>query len=179
MKRRFRKPIGRLMPALAMLMFLSFGALMSCGGGQSKTEAEEAATADTEDFYATQPLHSGLYDASYYEITGDNEKKGHFDGRVFFSLKPENSAMYVYENGNRTKIDYFVNLSKPFEKNDSAFVSADKENNPVVLTPDSTGYTLNFTRNNNQIKISLDKNPRSTGSADEILGRMLDQKNKK
>ena len=134
------------------LAVIVLGFAASCGGGKT-TETNQPKEADTEAFYETQPLHSGLYDASYYSVTTkkdgkkDIKEKGHFDGRVFFTLSPETSAFYVFENGNRTKINYVVNLEKPFEKNDSGvYVTRDMKQNPVTLTPDSANYLLNFQR---------------------------------
>ena len=126
-------------------IFSLFAALLlfvSCGGSKEKAAATPV---DDDAFYATQPLHSGLYDATSYDIEGTNARKGKFDGRVFFSLSPELSAIYVYENGNRTKIDYKVVLEKPFEKGDSGiYRSVDVMGLPVILAPDSTDYVLKF-----------------------------------
>ena len=55
--------------------------LVSCGGSKEKAES---APVDDDAFYATQPLHSGLYDATRYDIGGTNARGGRCDGRVFF-----------------------------------------------------------------------------------------------
>lgn len=149
----------------------------SCGNSSSKS-AEEGKV-DDDAFYATQPVHSGLYDADYYDITGNNPRKGHFDGRIYFSLSPEKSAFYVFENGNRTKIDYIVNLQRPFEKNDSGvYVSVDTKDRPVTVSTDSAMYILGFQRSGEDMKITFNPKARHEGSALEILERMAAQKNK-
>lgn len=162
---------------IVMMAFVSLS-LYSCGGGAAKSAEENKV--DDDNFYSTQPLHSGLYDADYYDITGTNARKGHFDGRIYFSLSPETSALYVFENGNRTKIDYIVPLSSPFEKGDSGkYNSVDLKDNPVVLNTDSTVYSVDFQKGTDNFKIYFSPKPRHTGSAVEILEKMNAQKNKK
>lgn len=153
--------------------------LTSCGGNSSKSQEKELKVDDAA-FYATQPLHSGLYDAEYYDITGgNNPRKGMFDGRIYFSLSPETSAFYVFENGNRTKIDYTVVLQKPFEKTDSGtYVSIDSKNRPVSIAPDSTYLLLDFMHGSSDVKITFNSKPRHEGSAIEILEKINAQKNK-
>lgn len=153
--------------------------MISCGGSK-KTESQESAKAvDDAAFYATQPVHSGLYDADFYEMTGKVDKKGHFDGRVYFSLSPEMSAFYVFENGNRTKIDYLVTLKHPFEKTDSGtFYSMDAKDLPVVVTPDTTAYLLSFQRAGEDVRIGFNPKPRYEGTAVEIMEKMAAQKKK-
>ncbi|MCH5229392.1 MAG: hypothetical protein J1F12_05290 [Muribaculaceae bacterium] len=153
--------------------------LASCGAGGKTETKDETKAIDDDAFYATQPVHSGLYNADYYDITGTSERKGKFDGRIYFSLSPETSAFYVFENGNRTKIDYQVNLQKPFEKNDSGvYVSIDAKNQPVCINTDSTTYFLDFQRGQENIKIGFDPKPRHEGTALEILEKMAAQKKK-
>ena len=154
-------------------------AMNSCGGGSAKTE-EEASKVDDEAFYATQPVHSGLYDADYYDFTGTNPRKGRFDGRIYFTLSPETSAFYVFENGNRTKIDYLVALQKPFEKGDSGiYYSVDTKDRPVTISTDSTMYVLDFHRSGEDMKIIFNPKARHQGSAIEILEKINSTKNKK
>lgn len=157
-------------------IFSLFAALLlfvSCGGSK---EQAAATPVDDDAFYATQPLHSGLYDATSYDIEGTNARKGKFDGRVFFSLSPELSAIYVYENGNRTKIDYKVVLEKPFEKGDSGiYRSVDVKGLPVIITPDSADYVLNFEKPGVKVSIEFQKTPRNTWSALETTERMNEQ----
>lgn len=162
-----------------LLVVTCIVSLNSCGGNSSKTQKEETKNIDDAAFYETQPVHSGLYDADYYDITGTNAKKGRFDGRIFFSLSPETSAFYVFENGNRTKIDYTVTLQHPFEKGDSGiYYSVDSKNRPITINTDSSTYFLNFQRTNEQIKIGFNPKARYQGSALEILEKMATQKNK-
>ncbi len=157
-------------------IFSLFAALLlfvSCGGSKEKAAATPV---DDDAFYANQPLHSGLYDATSYDIEGTNARKGKFDGRVFFSLSPELSAIYVYENGNRTKIDYKVVLEKPFEKGDSGiYRSVDVKGLPVIIAPDSTDYVLKFEKPSVKVAIGFKKTPRNTWSALETTERMNEQ----
>ena len=160
-------------------IFLLLGLFVfnSCNGSANKKQ--EAAPTDDDAFYATQPIHSGLYDADYYDITGTNARKGRFDGRIYFSLSPAQSAFYVFENGNRTKIDYIVNLEKPFEKGDSGiYYSVDTKARPVTISTDSSMYVLDFQRSGEELKITFNPKPRHTGSALDILEKMAAQKNK-
>lgn len=171
-----------------MLMFfaMSFSLILvcflnSCGGNSAKSDGNDAGNSKSDDaaFYATQPVHSGLYDADWYDITGANARKGRFDGRIYFSLSPDNSAFYVFENGNRTKIDYIVNLAKPFEKGDSGvYYTTDNKDRKVCIATDSSTYFLKFQRSNEDITIGFNPKPRHEGSALEILEKMAAQKNK-
>ena len=161
-----------------LTLFLLPALLLSCGGNKSN-ETSVTETISEETFYETQPVVSGLYDAESYDITGTNPRKGKFDGRIYFSLSPEMSAFYVFENGNRTKIDHIVTLKRPFEKNDSGiYVSVDAKELPVTVTPDSI-YILEFNKGAENLKIGFNPKPRHTGTAVEILERMSAQKNKK
>lgn len=163
---------------ITLLGALIIGNMISCN---NKTASEKTSATDDEAFYASQPVHSGLYDADSYDITGANPRKGKFDGRIYFSLSPDLSAFYVFENGNRTKIHYTVSLQKPFEKGDSGiYKTVDAAGMPVTIAADSTIYILNFQKNNSEITIGFNPKPRHTGTAIEILERMNEtmQKNK-
>lgn len=151
----------------------------ACGSKGSGDKTSESA-AENAAFAENQPVESGIYDASAYQITGANEREGKFDGRVIVALSPERSALYVYENGNRAKINYSIVLDRPFEKGDSGiYRSADTKGSPVVITVDSI-YSLTFGKKSQKVKIDFDKSPRTTGSAVEMLERMNEQlKNKK
>lgn len=175
MKKIYRKH-SSLFYSFVMLMGISMMSLSSCGNSAKTEEAKET---DDEAFYKTQPVHSGLYDADYYDITGPNARKGRFDGRIYFSLSPDQSIFYVYENGNRTKIDYVVGLQKPFEKGDSGiYYSTDMKDRPVSVSTDSTMYTLQFQQSGDDIKVVFNPKARHTGNALEILERMNAQKKK-
>ena len=164
----------KILPFLVSVLFIS---MVSCGGNKT-SEGNEGGETDNEAFYATQPVQSGLYDASYFDIEGAGARKGHFDGRIYFSLSPDLSALYVFENGNRTKIDYTVSLQKPFEKTDSGtYVSLDPKGNIVMVTPDSL-YTLSFTKGASIINVNFDPKPRHTGTALEILEKINEIKQK-
>lgn len=178
MKKNYKKLNFSFCFTLAISVFLI--AMSACGGNSSTKSEDQKANVDGADFYATQPVHSGLFDADYYDITGTNARKGRFDGRIYFSLSPETSAFYVFENGNRTKIDYIVSLQKPFEKGDSGiYYSVDKQDRPVTISTDSTMYVLGFQRPGEDLKITFNPKARHEGSALEILEKMAAQKNKK
>lgn len=149
--------------------------LVSCGGNN---KSEKEAAQDTAEFAESQPLESGQYNVVHYDITGNNARKGSFDGRMLIALSPEQSAFYVYENGNRAKIDYLVVLSKPFEKNDTSYTSTDSKGKPVIMMSDSIGYKLTFEKNDNTVNLEVEKTPRFTGTALDILEKIQEQKNK-
>ncbi len=154
--------------------------LAACGGGAKEGATEKAV--DDAAFYATQPVVSGQYRATNYDITGTNPRKGKFDGRLLISLSPsEQSGMYVYENGNRTKIDYKIVLKAPFEKGDSGvYKTVDVNDLPVTISADSAGYVLAFQKSNADVKIGFESEPMSTGSAVEVMEKISStiQKNK-
>ena len=121
-----------------------------------------------------------LYDADYYDIAGPNARKGRFDGRIYFSLSPKTSAINVFENGNRTKIDYLVGLEKPFEKDaNGVYSDTDMKGKPVTINTDSTTYFLKFIHFNDTVTIGFSPKARHLGSAIDILEKMTDRKNKK
>ncbi|MCH5225331.1 MAG: hypothetical protein J1D77_04995 [Muribaculaceae bacterium] len=164
---------------MVLAAFMAFGlwSLSSCGNS-AKNDSEANEKVDEASFAETQPLQSGLYDADWYDIVGKNARKGKFDGRIYFALSPDLSAFNVFENGNRTKIDYTIVLEKPFEKNDSGiYCSVDKKNNPVCLTPDST-YFVKFIHFNDTVTIGFNPKPRHTGTAVEIMEKISDRKKK-
>lgn len=148
--------------------------LPACGSKNSDSQADSAA------FAANQPVESGIYNATAYDITGDDARHGKFDGRIIVALSPSQSALYVYENGNRTKINYSVVLERPFEKGDSGVYRAvDMKGKPVIVDTDSAVFTLTFEKNTQQVTIDFDKTPRSTGSAMDMMERMNEQFKKK
>lgn len=179
MRKKSNKKLLFLLMSLSLFLSFSVMLLSSCSGGSTKNEESRGKVADDEAFYATQPLHSGLYDADYYDITGINARKGRFDGRIYFSLSPVTSALYVFENGNRTKIDNMVTLQKPFEKGDSGiYYTTDIKNNPVTMNTDSAMYVLDFKRGAENYKITFNPKPRHEGTALDILEKMAAQRNK-
>lgn len=161
-------------PARLLAMAALFLAMVSCGGNKQASESTVKAV-DDDTFYATQPVKSGQYRAVSYDIVGDNTRKGKFDGRVLISLSPEQSGMYVFENGNRAKIDYKLVLKKPFEKGDSGrYTTVDVNDLPVTITTDSL-YVLSFEKGKNKISIDFDPTPMNTGSALEIMEKISAQ----
>ena len=160
-------------------LIVTIVAFNSCNGNKSENQEEATEKVDNAAFNETQPVHSGLYDANYYNITGTNPRKGQFDGRVFFSLSPEMSAIYVFENGNRTKIDNTITLKHPFEKNDSGvYISIDQKDRTVCIYPDSTHFVLSYQYSGDTLNISFNSKARYEGSPLEILEKITAQKKK-
>ena len=144
-------------------------ALAACGG--NKQQAADEAAANEDAFYASQPIESGIYDASFFDIQGKDARKGQFDGRVIASISPDQSAVFVYENGNRTKIKHLMMLEAPFEKNDSIYTATSK-GNPVTLAIDSADYILTYVANNDTVAITFDRKARSSYSPIEALEKI-------
>lgn len=146
---------------------------VACSG--TAKEQKEAAPVDDAAFYSTQPLKSGQYRAVRYDIEGEKGRKGMFDGRILVSLSPDQSGMYVFENGNRAKIDYKIVLKKPFEKGDSGvYRTVDVNDRPITIQTDSL-YVLSFEKNKHKIDITFEPSPMNTGSALEIMERISAQ----
>ena len=168
----------------AGIMTAGLFAFSSCGsknetGDTTEKTVKKPNPGEDEAFYETQPVRSGLYDADYYNITGPNARKGRFDGRIYFSLHPTSNIFYLYENGNRTKIDFIGYLKAPFEKGDSGiYYTEDTIDMPVTIDTDSTAYILSFKDGENNYSITFSPKPRHTGTAIEILERMAEQKKK-
>ena len=148
--------------------FIALALLVSCGSKTDNGTKQE--TEDIETFNASQPLGSGEYRAVYYDITGKNDRKGAFDGRVYTSLSPEMSVFYVFENGNRVKINDRVILEAPLAKNDSVWTALDKSGNPVTLKVDSV-YVLNYVKGESKVAITFEKEAMQTATATEIMDR--------
>ncbi|MDE6443013.1 MAG: hypothetical protein K2K64_01130 [Muribaculaceae bacterium] len=161
--------------ALAAAILGGMPLMTSCGG--SKTEGNDSVqVVDEAPFVETQPIKSGEYYALRYDIEGENARKGAFDGRLMATLSPELTVLYVYENGNRTKIDHKVILEKPFEKGDSGlYRSVDSKGLPVVLATDSTVYVLTFEKGKEKYNISFDSKPKSEASAFDMQQRINEQ----
>lgn len=151
-------------------------ALASCSGSGSGNANDSSSVNDEEAFYATQPVRSAQYRADYYNISGDKARKGHFDGRIIFIIDKDQSGFFVYENGNRTKIEYRMMFDRPFEKGDSGiYTTFDKNGKPVTVRPDSAGYNLAFEKNDNKIEINFEKEPLSTFSSFEAMKRITEE----
>lgn len=150
-------------------------ALSACGGNSQK--ASEEAAAEEAGFYEAQPLESGIYDATYFDIKGKDSRKGAFDGRVIVSVSPEQSAIFVFENGNRTKIKHLLMLDAPFEKADEGYTSASK-GLPVSLASDSSAYKVNYISNSDTVTITFNQKARSTYQPLEALQKIQDEASK-
>lgn len=161
---------------MTFLAAASMMVLASCGGNGSAGQNDSTGAESTD--MSEQPVESGQYDVTSYDITGKDARKGAFDGRLLIALSPEQSALYVYENGNRTKINYALLLEKPFEKTDSNYVTTDSKGRQVTMTPDSTGYVLKFERGESTMSFNVDRTPRSTGTAMSVLEQITKQQGK-
>ena len=171
-------PLFLIVWSVIMLVFIL--CLGSCGGNKSEDTTKEENKIDDAAFYETQPLHSGLYDADYYDITGPGARKGQFDGRIFFSLSPEMSAIYVFENGNRTKIENTITLKHPFEKGDNGvYRSVDAKDRSVTITPDSAMLVLGYQWSGDTCSITFNPKARYEASALDILEKITAQKKKR
>lgn len=161
----------------AALIALAVGPMASCSGSkQEKSEDSSASVASI----AEQPLKSGQYNATYYDISGENARKGNFDGRLMVAISEDQSALYVYENGNRAKIDYTIVLDRPFEKNDSGlYVTKDNKGLDVTINTDSTYNVLSFYKKDSQVKINFDKEAATAADAMTMMQRISEHKNKK
>ncbi|MDE6290111.1 MAG: hypothetical protein K2M16_01130 [Muribaculaceae bacterium] len=148
--------------------------MASCGGNANK-EKEAEAEAANETFAAEQPVESGVYDATYFDIKGKDTRKGQFDGRVIYALSPEQSAVFVYENGNRTKIKHILMLEKGFEKQDSVYVAMDKTGIPVTVGNDSANMKIDYITNGDTVTITFNPTPRNTFTALEALEKIKEQ----
>ncbi len=151
--------------------------MASCGGNANKEKEAEAESND-EAFYAEQPVESGMYDATYFDIKGKDSRKGQFDGRVIYALSPEQSAVFVYENGNRTKIKHILMLDKGFQKEDSIYVATDKTGIPVTVGNDSTNMYLNYVANSDTVTITFNPKARNTYTPIEALAKIKDEASK-
>jgi hypothetical protein len=159
------------------LVAFTIVAMASCSGSKQEKGDDSSASVTA---IADQPLESGQYNASYYDIMGENSRKGSFDGRVMVAISEDQSALYVYENGNRAKIDYTIVLERPFEKNDSGlYVTKDNKGLAVTINTDSTYNVLSFYKKDSQVKINFDKEASSTADAMTMMQRISEQKNKK
>lgn len=151
--------------------------MASCGGNANK-EKEAEAEAANEAFYAEQPVESGMYDATYFDIKGKDSRKGQFDGRVIYALSPDQSAVFVYENGNRTKIKHILMLDKGFQKEDSIYVAVDKTGVPVTVGNDSTNMYINYIANSDTVTITFNPKARTTYTPIEALAKIKDEASK-
>lgn len=151
--------------------------MASCSGNSAKNQEAEAQAAN-ETFLAEQPVESGVYDATYFDIKGKESRKGQFDGRVIYSLSPDQNAIFVYENGNRTKIKHILMLDKPFQKQDSVYVAVDKTGIPVTVGNDSTNMVIDYIANGDTVTITFNPKPRNTYTALEALEKIKEQASK-
>lgn len=148
--------------ALAMVAFAS------CGGEKKAT----AEVADNAEFEAEQPMVSGEYRAVSFQYDEPDSKKMPFDGRLLVSLAPENSVMYVYENGNRTHFKAIEVLSKPFAKTDSTYTAINSKDKPVIVKPGTEADTLIIVKEDKTVKVAFERTPMKEMSAIDAMNRI-------
>lgn len=160
------------------LFILAVGLTFFMGACGSNAEKEGEHVMTPEEFEENRPFESGTYQVNYYDITGENERKGHFDGRMLASLDPEVGVLYFFENGNRAKIKYRIILDKPFEKGeDGIYVARDKDGNLVIVSSDSTSH-INFKKNDSKIRLDFDIKPINTQPAKDVLDKIYEMADK-
>lgn len=155
----------------SIILGLALGASVifaSCGGDK-KAETSEA---DTAKFLEAQPVASGEYRAVSFQYEEEGSTRMPFDGRIIFSLAPENSAIYVYENGNHTHFKAVVPLSETFSKTDSIYTAADKKNLPVNVIPGAENDTLIIEKDNKKVKIAFERKAVSEMSPMDAMTRI-------
>ncbi len=86
--------------------------------------------------------------------------------------------MFVYENGNRTKIKHILMLDKPFQKNDSVYTATDKTGIPVVVGNDSTNMYVNYVVSGDTVTITFNPTPRNTYTPIEALTKIKEEASK-
>lgn len=150
------------MSALLTLLFAS------CSGNSAKQEG----SSDDAAFAEAQPVESGEYRAVSFQDTAANAVRSRFDGRILFALDPQNSGIYVYENGNRTHFKASIALDGSFEKQDSIFSAKDTKGNPVMVYPGTEADTLLITRGGEPVKIAFERKPISELPAREVWTRI-------
>lgn len=167
------------MKTLRYLFALSLAVMMAACGGKKEQASEEASSATESEFQASQPVASGLYNADHFAVTGPEARKGSFDGRIIFSLSEEKSALFVFENGNRTKISNLLMLAAPFAKDGSNYTAQDKNGQTVTVNTDSAFYTLRYIAGADTLCISFDPKPRTEYTPFEALEKINEQAQKK
>lgn len=151
----------------------------SCTKTEQKTEQEST---EAVEFYAAQPTDSGVYSATYYSIVekGDTVKKGKFDGRVIVALDPDRSGLYVFENGNRTKIDYRLVLKGSFEETEEDVYKAEtQDGKQLTWTENGAEYHLSIETPEKTVTIKINRNPIAMTTAADAWERISRQLNKK
>lgn len=146
----------------------------ACSSG-SQEKASDSAQTDAQ-FASEQPIPSGEYRANAFQYVEKDSKRMPFDGRMIVALKPGNSGILIYENGNRTNFRQSISISKEFEKNDSVqYVAVDNKNNPVTFIYGAEVDTLIFTKNGKLVKLAVEKKPISTLTPQEAWTRITSQ----
>lgn len=143
----------------------------ACGGNKS----ESAASDNAAEFAASQPLASGEYRAVSFQDTAADAVRTRFDGRILLALDPDNSGIYIYENGNRTHFKASVPLTAPFTRDDSIFVAKDKENREIKFWKGDGVDTLLVYRAGKPVEVAFESKPMSQLTPAEVWTRISTQ----
>lgn len=146
----------------------------ACGGNKS----ESAANDNSAEFAASQPLASGEYRAVSFQDTAADAVRTRFDGRILIALDPDNSGIYIYENGNRTHFKASVPLSEAFTASDTIFVAKDKEEREIKLWKGADVDTLLVYRAGAPVKVSFERKPMSEMTPADVWTRISTQLSK-
>ena len=141
--------------------------MASCGGNKNENKAE-----DNSAFAENQPVACGEYRAVSFQKVEAESKRMPFDGRIIFALDPDNSGIYVYENGNRTHFKASVSLTAPFEKQDSVYVATDAKQQKVEVISGAELDTLVIVKDNAPVKIAFERKAVSTMRATDAWQRI-------
>lgn len=139
------------------ILYLAFAAMLplcSCSGKQASSESSATENADY-----VSPLESGNYRAVSFQYGDLVTDRTRFDGRILMALDPDNSGIYIYENGNRTDFKAAITFSKPFEKEGELYVAYDSKNRPVTLIQGNENDTLMFTKSDKEVKVAFERKP--------------------
>lgn len=147
--------------------------LMTACGGNKTAESESQ---NAEEFAASQPLPSGEYRAVSFQDTATNAVRERFDGRVLLALDPDNSGIYIYENGNRTHFKASVSLAEAFTASDTIFVAKDKDQRDIMYWKGQEDVdTLLIYRGGAPVKVSIERKAITEMPAADVWTRISAQ----
>ena len=152
-------------------LFTAMLAFASCAG-TGKSQSSDSASAGEQATAVSMPLESGEYRAVSFQDTVAGAKRTVFDGRLLLALDPDNSAVYIYENGNRTHFKAKAILSKPFAQVDSVYTTTDSEGREITLIPGNQVDTLLLYRSGKPVKVAFENKPMSVLSPTEVWTRI-------
>lgn len=162
------------MKKLLLLSAAAFALMLtSCGGNKTEDKSEDAAA-----FAATQPLPSGEYRAVSFQDTAASAVRERFDGRVLLALDPDNSGIYIYENGNRTHFKASVSLTEAFSQVDTIYVAKDKDSRDIKYWKGTEADTLLVYRAGAPVKVAFERKAISEMTPADVWSRISAQLSK-